>query len=191
LCITAILARYVGSGSKAAFSLPDACQLPPAADIPISSAHRRACQVRASHTSSPSSSNTAKPAVSFRASWPEWLGASRDADVCDPERVWLQPRYRGLAHTIGSRQISLRNALHKPLDNFLALMDGKHRRPAKTHPTSFSAGCAVAAVLEGLLPLGAPPPRDCSAVHPAPRRSAYQPDNQSMPFAAQPAVSIV
>jgi hypothetical protein len=55
-----------------------------------------------------------------------------------PERVWLQPRYRSLAHTIGSRQISLRSALHKPLDNFLALMDGKHRRPAKTHPTGLS-----------------------------------------------------
>jgi hypothetical protein len=52
--------------------------------------------------------------------WTLW-----SADACAPERVWLQPRYRSLAHTIGSRQISLRSALHKPLDNFLALMDGK------------------------------------------------------------------
>jgi hypothetical protein len=52
-------------GSKAPSSLRTACQLPPAA-VPISSRHRRACQVRASHTSSPGRSNTARPAVSSR-----------------------------------------------------------------------------------------------------------------------------
>jgi hypothetical protein len=127
-------------GSKAAFSLRAAFASCGHADIIKAPSSMPS---RASHTSSPGKSNTAKPAVSFRASWSEWLGASRDADVCDPERVWLQPRYRGLAHTIGSRQISLRNALHKPLDNFLALMDGKRRRPAKTHPTGFSAGSTL------------------------------------------------
>jgi hypothetical protein len=137
-------AAQVSCGSKPASSLRGARQLPPVADMPISSRHRRESQVRASHTSLASRSNTAKPAVSFRASWSEWLGLSRGADACAcPERVWLQPRYRGLAHTIGARQISLRNALHKPLDNFLALMDGKHRRPAKTHPTGFSAGSTL------------------------------------------------
>jgi hypothetical protein len=58
-----------------------------------------------------------------------------------------------LAHTIGSRQISLRNALHKPLDNFLALMDGKRRRPAKTHPTGFSAGSTLTGAGPDQIPL--------------------------------------
>jgi hypothetical protein len=58
-----------------------------------------------------------------------------------------------LAHTIGSGQISLRSALHKPLDNFLALMDGKHRRPAKTHPTGLSAGSTLTGAGPDQLPL--------------------------------------
>jgi hypothetical protein len=58
-----------------------------------------------------------------------------------------------LAHTIGSRQISLRSALYKPLDNFLTLMDGKHRRPAKTHPTGFSAGSTLTGAGTDQLPL--------------------------------------
>jgi hypothetical protein len=52
--------------------------------------HRRACQIRV--TSSPGRSNTAKPAVSFRASWSEWLGVSRGADACDLERDGSRPQ---------------------------------------------------------------------------------------------------
>ena len=34
----------------------------------------------------------------------------RDGDACAPERERLQPRYRGLAHTVGPREIGLRPA---------------------------------------------------------------------------------
>src|SRR5437879_3816735 len=40
-----------------------------------------------------------------RASWPLC-----DGDASAPEREWLQPRYRGLPHTVGPREIGLRSA---------------------------------------------------------------------------------
>jgi hypothetical protein len=42
--------------------------------------------------------------------WPGSTGALRHDDVCAFERARLQPRYRGLAHAIGPREIGLRSA---------------------------------------------------------------------------------
>src|SRR5208337_4401079 len=63
-----------------------------------------------------------------------------DGDAsCLPERARLQPRYRGLAHTIGPREIGLRSAFRESLDGFLALMWGQDRRTPKTHPAGLGA----------------------------------------------------
>jgi len=52
------------------------------------------------------------------------LCVSRGADACWLERARLHPRYGGLTYTIGPREISLRNAFGKALDNLLALVNG-------------------------------------------------------------------
>jgi hypothetical protein len=79
------------AGGGTASSLRAACQLPPAADMPISLRHPRACQVRASHTSSPVRSNTAKPAVSFRTSWSEMAWRFTRRRRLRPGKGWRPP----------------------------------------------------------------------------------------------------
>jgi hypothetical protein len=60
------------------------------------------------------------------------------------ERERLQPRYRGLAHTVGPREIGLRSAFRKSLDGFLPLVAGQGRRAPKTHATGLGTDTAVA-----------------------------------------------
>jgi hypothetical protein len=67
-----------------------------------------------------------------------------DASCCVFERARLQPRYRGLAHTVRPREIGLRSTLREPLDGLLALMWGQDRRPAKSHTASLRTGPAIA-----------------------------------------------
>ncbi len=63
---------------------------------------------------------------------------------CLPGRARLQPRYRGLAHTIGPREIGLRSTFREALDGFLALMHGQYWGPPKTHATGLGTDTAVA-----------------------------------------------
>jgi hypothetical protein len=65
-------------------------------------------------------------------------------------RAWLerargcQAANGGLAHAVGARQISLRNALGKPLDCLLPLVRGQLERTPESHATGL---CSLAAVI--------------------------------------------
>ena len=63
---------------------------------------------------------------------------SQGDHACALERARLQPRYRGLAHTIGPREIGLRSAFRESLDGLLTLMRGQNRGPPKTHATGLA-----------------------------------------------------
>ena len=58
------------------------------------------------------------------------------------ERERLQPRYRGLAHTVGPREIGLRSAFRESLDSLLPLVAGQSRRAPKTHATGLGTDTA-------------------------------------------------
>src|SRR5262249_21162399 len=64
----------------------------------------------------------------------------------------LQPRDGRLRNTIGSSQIGLCSAFRESLSGFLALVRGKFRRTAKTHPAGFGALPAVARASEDQFP---------------------------------------
>ena len=64
--------------------------------------------------------------------------------ACVLERERLQPRYRGLAYTVGPREIGLRSAFRELLDGLLPLMAGQGRRTPKTHATGLGTDTAVA-----------------------------------------------
>ena len=60
------------------------------------------------------------------------------------ERERLQPRYRGLAHTVGPREIGLRSAFRESLDSLLPLVAGQSRRAPRTHATGLGTDTVVA-----------------------------------------------
>ena len=65
----------------------------------------------------------------------------------------LQPRYRGLAHTVGPREIGLRGALCELLDSLLPLVAGQSRRAPKTHAAGLGTDTAVAGTSNDQCPL--------------------------------------